>query len=464
MKAARVLLADDDASLRRVVEFTLSEAGYAVDTATSGRSALRSLEQRAYEAVVTDLKMPDADGLAVLATARRLHPATPVILMTAYATVETAVEAMRRGAYDYVTKPFDRSELRAVVARALESSRLRGASVAPEGEGAGGFRPEALILGESVATRALIAHIRRVATTDATVLISGESGTGKELVARALHQGGPRRCGPFVVVNCGAIPRDLLETELFGHVRGAFTGALRDKIGKFEQASGGTLFLDELGELTLELQVKLLRALQEHEIERVGEGKPRRVDVRIVAATNRDLEAMVAKGEFREDLYYRIAVIPIPLPPLRERREDVPLLVHHFMQRFANGSDVAISAEAMAALSRAPWRGNVRQLMNVCERIVTLRRGATIELADLPREVLGAAEASSGAAVTLPSGGASLDEVIRTVLVQALERNAWNKTRAARFLQIPRHILLYRMEKYGIPASSPAQRTSPTDA
>ncbi|HEY3355622.1 MAG TPA: sigma-54 dependent transcriptional regulator [Polyangia bacterium] len=448
---ARILLADDDQSLRRVLEFNLQEEGYEVDAVGSGAEAVARLRERDYDLVVTDIKMPDVDGLAVLDAARRLASAAPVILITAFASVEAAVEAMKRGAYHYVTKPFNRDELRLVVRRALHSSQLEGENRRLRGELEERFRPETLLLGESAAMHAVLDRVRQVAPTDTTVLITGESGTGKELVARALHFGGPRRAGPFVVVNCGAIPRDLLESELFGHVRGAFTGAVRDKQGKFEQANGGTLFLDEIAELPPELQVKLLRVVQEREIERVGEGKPRRVDVRLVAATNRDLEAMIAKGEFREDLYYRINVIPIDLPPLRERAEDIPLLVRHFLKRFAPDAAIAVAPEALEALTRARWRGNVRELMNVCERLVTLRRGDHLETADLPREALAAAERPARL-VNLPAEGISLDDLIVQVIVQALERCDWNQTQAARLLRIPRHILLYRMEKYGIAA------------
>jgi two-component system NtrC family response regulator len=356
---------------------------------------------------------------------------------------------MKRGAYDYITKPFNRDELKLIVARALRSSRLEGENRRLRGELQDRFRPEALILGESPAMRAVLDQVHRVAPSDATVLITGESGTGKELVARALHFGGERRGAPFVVVNCGAIPRDLLESELFGHVRGAFTGAVKDKVGKFEQASEGTLFLDEIGDLPLELQVKLLRALQEREIERVGEGKPRRIDVRLVTATNRELEAMVQKGEFREDLYYRIAVIPIDVPPLRERREDIPLLVRHFLRRFAPDAAIEVAPAALELLSHARWRGNVRELQNLCERLVTLRRSDRIEAADLPA-LPTAQSAPAPAVVQLPAEGMSLDAIVVSVIVQALERSGWNQARAARLLRIPRHILLYRMEKYGI--------------
>jgi DNA-binding NtrC family response regulator len=463
MTSSRILLVDDDASLRRVVEFTLHEEGYAVDSVASGREAIGRLETQRYDLVVTDIKMPGVDGLEVLDAAARLNVAAKVILVTAFASVDTAVSAMRRGAYDYVSKPFSRDELKLVVARALQTAALEGENRRLRSEIENRFRPETTLLGDSQAIRGILELVHRVASGDATVLITGESGTGKELVARALHFASPRRAAPFVVVNCGAIPRDLLESELFGHVRGAFTGAVRDKVGKFEQAEGGTLFLDEIGDLPLELQVKLLRAVQEHEIERVGEGKPRRVQARIVAATHRDLEALVAAGTFREDLYYRIAVIPLDLPPLRQRREDIPLLVRHFVRTFAPGEDVRITEAAMAALTRARWRGNVRELMNVCQRVVTLRRGNTIAVEDLPIGLAETAEPGTDV-VTLPAEGISLDVLVRMAVVQALERCGWNQTRAARLLRVPRHILLYRMEKYGIsPPGSADSAVQPVD-
>lgn len=448
-----VLLVDDDESLRRVVQFNLDEDGYRTDAVATGAEALERLREHEYDLVVTDVQMPGVDGFAVLDAARRLQPGAPVVLITAFASVGAAVEAMKRGAYDYVTKPFNRDELKLVAARALRSSALEGENRRLRGELEERYRPEAAFLGESPAAKAVLERVRAIAPTESTVLVTGESGTGKELIARALHFGSPRRASAMITVNCGAIPRELLESELFGHVRGSFTGAVRDKVGKFEQASGGTLFLDEIGDLPRELQVKLLRVLQEREIERVGEGKPRRVDVRLIAATHRDLEAMIESGEFREDLYYRVNVIPIDLPPLRERAGDIPLLVRHFLRRAAPTEPLDVSAEAMDALQRARWRGNVRELMNVCERLAMLRRGARVELVDLPASVLEASPAAA-AVVNIPPEGISLDELVRTAIATALERCGGNQSRAARLLRVPRHILLYRMEKYGIPARS----------
>jgi two-component system NtrC family response regulator len=291
--------------------------------------------------------------------------------------------------------------------------------------------------------------VRRVAPTEASVLITGESGTGKELIARAIHQGGERSKEPFVAINCAAIPVNLLESELFGHVRGAFTGAVRDSIGKFEQADGGTLFLDEVGELPLELQPKLLRVLQEMEIEPLG-GKVRSVNVRIIAATNQDVETALQEGRFREDLYYRLAVIPVELPPLRKRVEDVPLLVKHFLTRFSAGAPVDISEEALEAMMAYPWPGNVRELQNAVERMVVLNRGEKLELHHLPKKIVSSRPTTRNQVVELPPDGYSLEAIEKEAVVQALDFNGWNQTRAAAFLKIPRHTLIYRMEKYGI--------------
>jgi two-component system NtrC family response regulator len=291
--------------------------------------------------------------------------------------------------------------------------------------------------------------VRRVAPTEASVLITGESGTGKELIARAIHQGGPRSRAPFVAINCAAIPANLLESELFGHVRGAFTGAVRDHSGKFQQAHGGTLFLDEVGEMPLELQPKLLRVLQEMEVEPLG-GRARTVDVRIIAATNQDVEHALEEGRFREDLFYRLAVIPIEMPPLRRRAEDVPLLVRHFLERFSRGNPPDISDQALACMMAYPWPGNVRELQNAVERLVVLSHGETIERHHLPSKLCTQASMSRNRVVELPAEGYPLEEIEKEAVMQALERNQWNQTRAALFLQVPRHTLIYRMEKYGI--------------
>jgi two-component system NtrC family response regulator len=398
--------------------------------------------------VITDIQMPNLSGYEVLKKIKADSPETLVIVITAFGSVERAVEAMKLGAYDYLTKPFSRDELRLTVAKALSYSGLQEENVRLRDELSARVDFTHLV-GISDEMQQVFDMVRRVAATEATVLITGESGTGKELIARAIHNGSERRGGEFVAVNCAAIPAELLESELFGHVKGAFTGAIKDRKGKFELADGGTLFLDEVGELPVELQPKLLRALQEREIEPVG-GTPRRIDVRVVAATNRDLEAAMGEGTFREDLYYRLAVIPVHLPALRQRRSDIPLLVRHFLQKHGGGAAVSVDAAALAALTDYDWPGNVRELENAVERMLILRRGEVIGAGDLPPKVRGQEKPAAGGVLNLPAEGYSLEALEKEAVLEALVRNDWNQTRAAAFLRIPRHILIYRIEKFGI--------------
>jgi len=445
----RILIIDDDSSLRRVLEYNLQEEGYEVDTAASGEEGLRRFSEQTTDLVITDMKMPGMDGFQVLKAVKERSPGTLVIIVTAFGEVDSAVNAMKAGAYDYITKPFNRDELKLTVRKALhltglseENRRLKD-RLSDRKE----FRN---IIGISPAMERVFDMVRRVADTEATVLITGESGTGKELVARAVHSLGSRRDAPFVAVNCAAIPKDLLESELFGHVKGAFTGAVRDRAGKFAQADGGTLFLDEVGEMPVELQPKLLRALQERSVEPVGGSAPQKVDVRLVAATNSDLEKAIRDGAFREDLYYRLAVIPIHLPPLRERREDIPLLIRHFTAK--HGAEaISFSDEAVEALAAYDWPGNVRELENTVERLLIMREGDSVTIGDLPDKLRGIrGSGPAGSVVNLPAEGYPLEQLEREIVVEALERNGWNQTAAARFLRIPRHVLIYRMEKYGI--------------
>ena len=451
MPRPTILLIDDDQSLRRVTEFTLHEAGYRVLTAADGGEGLRLFAQENPALVITDIQMPGLSGYEVLKKIKEQSPTALVIVITAYGTVEKAVEAMKLGAYDYLTKPFSRDELTLTVGKALAYDGLReeNRKLREELSDKADF---SRLVGISESMREVFALVRKVAASEATVLIGGESGTGKELVARAIHSGSERQGGPFVAVNCAAIPRDLLESELFGHTRGAFTGAIKERKGKFEQAEGGTLFLDEVGDLPLDLQPKLLRALQEREIEPVG-GTARKIDVRLVAATNRDLEAALGEGSFREDLYYRLAVIPLHLPPLRERRDDIPLLVRHFLDKHGKNPPVVCSEAALEALADYDWPGNVRELENAVERMLILRRGAGIELDDLPpkiRRPRPSAAVPVAGVLNLPEEGYPLEELEKEAVLEALRRNDWNQTRAAAFLRIPRHTLLYRMEKYEI--------------
>ena len=445
-----ILVIDDDASLRRVTEYHLEQAGYRVLTAVDGQEGLRVFREERPALVLTDLQMPGLTGLEVLEQVRALVPETLVVVITAFGTIEQAVDAMKKGAHDFLTKPVSRDALLMVVDKACrlmglqeENRRLR--------QQLGEQVEFSHLVGNSDAMRRVLEIVRRAAPSDAAVLLTGESGTGKELVARAIHRASDRKNGPFVAVNCAAIPAELLESELFGHVRGAFTGAVADRAGRFERASGGTLFLDEIGELPPGLQPKLLRALQEYEIEPVG-GRTKRVDVRVVAATNRVIETALASGQFREDLYYRLAVITVELPPLRQRRDDIPLLVRHFLEKHA-GATLAVSDAAMQLLLHYEWPGNVRELENAIQRMTVLRGGDRLDVADLPEKVRAGGAGVTGpveGVVHLPADGYSLESLEREVVVQALERNQWNQSRAASFLRIPRHVLLYRMEKYGI--------------
>jgi two-component system NtrC family response regulator len=438
----RILLIDDDESIRKVIGYMLEEAGYTVETAGSADGGLRAFSERRPDLVLSDVKMPKKDGIELLGELKAVDSSVPVIILTAFGTVETAVEAMKRGAADYLTKPIARDELVMTVAKILRMQRLEAENHDLRETLNDRFR-FASIIGLSPAMALVFDTLRKVAATDATVLITGESGTGKELVAKALHFNSPRRAKRLVTVNCAAIPQELLETELFGHVRGAFTGAVRDKTGKFELASGGTLFLDEIGSMPVHLQAKLLRALQEREIERVGDERTIEVDVRVVAATNRSLPSLIAAGGFREDLYYRLNVVPVRLPALRERTGDIPLLAKHFVARFAGESRVIVTRAALDAMSRYRWPGNVRELENFCERIVLMRASGTIDDALVEQHL--AALAGDAAPAT-----ATLREIERAAVLDALRSSGWNQSRAARRLGVPRHILLYRMKKFDI--------------
>jgi two-component system NtrC family response regulator len=387
----------------------------------------------------------------VLRTVRARSPDVPVLVITAFGNVETAVAAMKEGAYDFIGKPFHRDQLLLAVEKALERRRL-AAEVRDLRIRAAGVGRE--IVFASPPMRRLLERTDRVAATDATVLITGESGTGKELVARRIHVRSARAEGPFVVVNCAAIPGELLESELFGHARGAFTGAVKDRPGRFRQADRGTLFLDEVAEIPTGLQGKLLRALQEKTVDVVGADAPVPVDARIVAATNRDLSARIREGAFREDLYYRLNVVELPVPPLRERPADIPILVERFLAELAPGRDLAVPPEVMEELIRRPWPGNVRELKNACERMVALCAGDEVSLRDLPPAPRGPADLAGeeGPAewLPLPADGLSLVDLEKRVIERALRLKGGNITQAAAYLRIPRHILVYRLEKYGI--------------
>ncbi len=446
----QILLIDDDASLRRVTEFNLQEAGYHVLTASDGAAGLTLFKRYLPGLVITDVQMPGMDGYEVLASVLKLEPQTLVIIVTAFSTVAQAVDAMKVGAYDYLAKPFSRDQLSLTVAKAFEYRNLRQENSQLK-EALSKSAEAEQIIGESNKMLQLLQRVEKVASSQASVLISGESGTGKEVIAKALHRGSDRSKGPFVAVNCAAIPKDLIESELFGHIKGSFTGAIKDRKGKFSLANGGTLFLDEIGELPIDLQPKLLRALQEQQFEPVG-GVTEQVDVRVLAATNRNLDEAMQSGEFREDLYYRLAVVPIEIPPLRERREDIPLLLDFFLSKRHAGTTVNFSEEVVAYLQKYSWPGNVRELENVVEQMMILRSSDIMGLADLP-ERIGRPSTTTNKVLNLPEEGYSLEALEKEAVEEALKRCYGNKSKAAAFLRIPRHTLLYRLEKYSIPTS-----------
>ena len=470
-EAQQILVADDEANLRRVLSAQLERDGYEVRVVADGAEAIEALDAHHIDVVVTDLRMPRADGMQVLAHTREHYPDVPVILITAHGSVDTAVEALKLGAFDYVTKPFDRDELRNVIAKAARTASLARQNVTADPSERGRFR----IIGQSPQMLAVYDLIERVADTPSTVLITGESGTGKELIARALHENSSRAQKPYVRVNCAAIPPELIESELFGYEKGAFTGAATSKPGRFELADQGTLFLDEIGEIPTSMQVKLLRALQEQEFERVGGVRTLSVDVRVITATNRDLRADIDEGRFREDLYYRLNVVHVHLPPLRERASDVRLLAEHFVDKLNArlGRRVrGMTEAAIEALTHYEWRGNIRELENVLERCMLFCDGDVIGLEHLPREIrssarakgsAGAAESEAAEAAEAESGAdlqdnAGLKEVVRettarverTLIERALLQTDGNVTHAARLLKISRKSLQTKMKELGL--------------
>lgn len=442
MKAeqVKILVAEDDPEMLALLERHLEREGYRVVAVNGGAPALGRLRTETFEVVLTDLKMPGVDGMDVLRTSREAQPEARVILMTAYASIDTAIQAIREGAYHYVAKPFRFEEISVVVGRALEDRQLRAENIRLQRELEGRYRFENL-LGKSPAMQAVFALIRRVAGGESNVLITGETGTGKELVARGIHFNSRRAKHPFIPVNCAAIPEGLLESELFGHVKGAFTGAVATQRGLLLEAEGGTLFLDEVAALPLPLQAKLLRAVQEREVRPVGGSETIPVDMRLVAASNRDLKTMVTAGEFRDDLYYRLAVIPIHLPPLRERGEDIPLLALAFLQKYAAGATRPVrgfSPQAMACLLAHPWPGNVRELENVVERAVNLCAAEEISVEDLGLNL-----GPAGAEFTLKGLGPrpTLRELTRAYVGQILDQMGNDKEQAARVLGVSERTL-----------------------
>ena len=458
----QVLIVDDEPNLRKILSHQLSRDGYDVLTAEDGEQGLAQLREHHIDLVITDLKMPKIDGMTLLKKALEEEPELPVVLVTAHGTIDTAVEALKSGAFDFVTKPFDKDEVRQIVAKALKTRELRGADATPVASSGARFG----IIGTSPGIAELYSILERVADTPTTVLITGESGTGKELVARALHVHSGRKERPFIKVNCAAIPKELIESELFGYERGAFTGAVSSKPGRFELANGGTLFLDEIGEIPIEMQVKLLRALQESEFERVGGIKTIRVDVRLVAATNRDLKKLIASGAFREDLFYRLNVVPIRLPALRERTGDIPLLVEHFVVKFNERLKKRVEGlepEATEALVQYPWPGNIRELENVVERAILFCDTQRLRATDLPPEIRGIPamanvplpEADLQAALAGEGGlkehvKVAMSRLEKELVSRALQQTGGNVTHAARLLKISRKGLQLKMKELGL--------------
>jgi two-component system NtrC family response regulator len=452
MKSGRILVVEDEETLRQATCSLLEKEGYQTSAAGDVAEALELLKKSAHDLLITDLHLPGPSGMDLLKTVRAEYPDTTVIVVTGFGTVETAVEAMKCGAFDYLAKPVNPFELKMLVHRALERRRLleEVSTLRSTIDQKFGFEN---IIGHSGVLMQVLDTARRVAQSDATVLIFGETGTGKELLAKSIHANSPRRGKPFLVINCGAIPRELLESELFGYVRGAFTGAVTHKKGKVEMADGGSLFLDEIGEMPLDLQVRVLRLIQEREIEKVGAPMPIHVDVRIIAATHRNLEELVANGTFRADLYYRLAVVPISLPPLRERAEDIAdFVVQFFRQSVEKHNRPALSfpARLLPLFCRHSWRGNVRELQNVIERMVVLSRANEITESDLPEFLL---KPETREAVPVQGNfpeGTTLDAAERGMILQALRDCNWNQTRAARQLGLTRKMLMGRILKHGI--------------
>jgi two-component system response regulator AtoC len=444
----RILVVDDEEKLRRVIELQLTAAGYDVDKAASAEEALK-LAERA-DLVLTDLKLPGMDGLELLAAIRRQNMQAPVVVMTAFGTIEVAVQAMKTGAADFLLKPFSLDHLTAVVEKALEVRALRAENRALREELGKRYEFDNIV-GRSPAMQEIFATVERVAPSRATVLLAGESGVGKDLIARAIHFHSPRRDRPFVKIDCTALPENLMESELFGYEKGAFTGANTTKPGKFEQADTGTVFLDEIGDVPASIQVKLLRILQEREFERLGSNKTRHIDVRVIAATNQDLRAALEQGTFREDLYYRLNVVPINIIPLRDRMQDIPFLAEHFLHKYAAeaGNRVqTITPAAMSKLMSYHWPGNVRELENAIERGVVMGTGETLDAADIKLD--NAPRPRSGGTELMLPPGMTLDEYEQELIREALKRADGNKSQAARSLGLTRNALRYRLAQMGL--------------
>ena len=442
----RILLADDDPALRRVLQFKLRKQGFEVTAVEDGAKALESLKESSFDLLLSDMKMPGLTGIELLEQSKKVRPELEVILMTAYAEVSQAVQAVKLGAFDYLTKPFEDDQLFLAIEKAVKLKTL---------ENENRILKDKLnikdkfgsMVGVSQPYKAMIELVRKIAPTEATVLITGESGTGKEMIAREIHFQSNRKDKPFIPINCAAIPKELIESELFGHVKGAFTGAIKDKRGKFVLAEGGTILLDEIGELSIDLQAKLLRVIQERTIEPVGSEGTIEIDVRLLAATNIDLKEQILKGGFREDLFYRLNVIPLAIPPLRGRLDDISVLVKEFLNKYSPDQKVTFSPELLKSLKTFHWTGNIRELENLIERMVILRSSDNLSSDDLPEDFTSQTATSED---NTEGNNLSFHETEKKMIVDALKKFSLNQSKASRYLKIPRHILVYRIKKYGI--------------
>jgi two-component system NtrC family response regulator len=453
--SAKILLVDDDDSLRRVLEFQLSEAGYVVVSASDGREGLNRYSEEVFDCLITDWRMPKMTGSQLVQQASAISGEIPIIVITAFGEVDTAVEAMRGGAFDFITKPFNRQEILLTVEKALKYGRALSENRRLRRQVHEDFRIENVI-GTSEKMLQVFDLVERVSKTNVTVLIEGESGTGKELIAKGIHFSGSRKDNPFVALNCAAIPETLIEAELFGYKKGAFTGAAHESRGKFEEANGGTLFLDEISAMSLQSQTRLLRVLQEQEVTRLGENNPRKIDARIIAATNENLSDLIKENSFREDLYYRLAVVPITLPPLRERREDLPILAEHFVSRAATKHGIRspkLDREVFKVFFKYAWMGNVRELENLVERMVVLSDGDRLTLDDVPENVKNPSSTKCGLWFELPADPINLDALEREIIRASLLQHEGNQSQTAKYLGISRSALIYRIQKYGLEES-----------
>jgi len=448
---AKILLVDDDDSLRRVLEFQLTEAGHQVVTASDGKEGLDRFSEHDFDCLITDWRMPRMTGSQLLQRAAAINGDTPIVVITAFGELDTALEAMRGGAFDFITKPFNREAILLTVEKALKYGSALAENRSLKRRVHEEFRIENVI-GTSEKMRQVFELVARVSKTDVTVLVEGESGTGKELIAKGIHFSGPRKDRAFVAVNCAAIPETLIEAELFGYKKGAFTGAVGESKGKFEEADGGTLFLDEISAMPMQSQTRLLRVLQEQEVTRLGENSPRKINARIITATNEKLSDLVEQNAFREDLYYRLAVVPIMIPPLRERKEDIPILAEYFLSRSAAKHGITppkISREVYRILFDHPWMGNVRELENLVERMVVLADGDTLNINDIPENMKNPTQ-SGELWFSLPADPINLEEVEKEILRESLLRHDGNQSQTSKYLGITRSALIYRMQKYGL--------------